>query len=228
MQTNLEITEEPICKLIPAVNFTPPIQINDLILSTFGHASAFLFSTLATTDTSTPGAIFNNDYPEPKPIAIIYLNKEKSVAVVSTTQFFKPIHANTVCQILFTSLMFSRAIILDSLPTLGYQLGKYKENVLIWVGTNGTTVADKRIQQIDTGEIISGISGAFLILAEMCSKACYVFIGIMQEYSVGKDTLHTFAVLGELVDSLKIVNDELYVNTILTNTNNKLASHSFT
>ena len=228
MQTYYEITGDNECKLIPETVFTPPITTTDLIFSTFGHASTYLFSTLAATDLFTLAAIFNNDQSEPKPLVIIYFNKSRNTVIATTTQFFKPVYANNVVQLLSAFLIFSRAIILDSLPTLSYQLGKYKDNVLIWVGTNNTVVPDKRIEQIDPGEVISGIAGAFLIMSEMCSRPCYVFIGVMQEYLVGRDTLKTYGVLGELIEFLKLATDEQTINFLITNTNNKLASNSFT
>eukprot|EP00826_Nyctotherus_ovalis_P057568 TRINITY_DN787_c0_g1_i13.p1 TRINITY_DN787_c0_g1~~TRINITY_DN787_c0_g1_i13.p1 ORF type:complete len:253 (-),score=46.83 TRINITY_DN787_c0_g1_i13:132-794(-) len=215
-----------LCRFFPAISFHPPLPVADLILSTFGHASAYLFTTTAASDVVTLGTIFSRDTP--KPIVILYLNRASNMMVASTTQFFKPLFANCVVYTIFSCFDFSRAIILDSLPSVSYQMGRLKENTLVWVGTKSTSVKNAKIEEVEVGEVIKGIAGAFLIMAEMTCRACYVFIGVMQDYSVGKDTLKTFGVLSELIACLEVVNNGIHIKSIINTVNNELTSHSFT
>ena len=224
MVSFLEEQESFVCKFNPIAEFKSS-TVNDLIITAFGHASAFILCSSIGPTLKTIATISCQYHNETKDIFILY--QHSNTVVASATEAFKSMFVNDVLQLIFTHLQFSRATILGTIPTLNYEFGKHQTNTLLWVGTNGCKVDIKKTGRVDPGIILGNVIGAGLVACEVAGKECYAFLGIMQEYSISRSSLKVFEPINEILDYIKTNDDESYVKKRINEVNGKLENHLF-
>lgn len=228
MVSLLEKQEAFTCK-IKYTKLTSKLHITDLFISTFGHPSAFLFcSYLNNPETQQIASISAAYHNETNEIISVWMHKtEQKYAFACCTDKFMNQFSNEAFQILSELLEFDKIICLDAMPTLSYQCGKYETNKLISISSSVAKQEIKKSIRIEPNTRIGGLLGAALAYAEIMRKECYGFIGVMQEYSVSRDSIKVFENINEIVEYVKEKKEETELKKVINSINLKLENNLF-
>jgi len=212
----------------PELQKTLAAPIEDLLISTMGHASAFLLSCIPYSSLDKIGYVIAEYHGEKKEAFQIYVSKSSPKIVLGiATEAFRPQFSNDTTKILFNLIKCHRVIVLDAIPSMSYVFAQYENNALLCVNNKYCSVPMKSGSRVSSGTCLGGMIGSVLTKCEIKGIACYACLGVMQEYSVSIDSIKIFSSISELVPFLKILSTSPQTKEVIVAINYKLENHLF-
>ncbi|MDR3549043.1 MAG: hypothetical protein P4M11_12410 [Candidatus Pacebacteria bacterium] len=193
--------------------FTPSVQFpakgltgNDLVIGSFGHASAYILCSVPSADLLPLGNVQVTYHNEHKSVFSLYSRKSDPAVIIAVgTENFKSQFAGETLWILFQTIKsLKRVVVLDTVPSMSYVFGQYEDNRLLCLSNRFCPPAKAGCGKMPAGASVGGLIGSVLTRCEIAKVPCYAYLGVMQEYSTSIESVKVFTSVGEVLGYLKL------------------------
>jgi len=208
-----------------------PLKTDLIVISTFGHPSAYITSKLP--EKTTKIASYSATNRKAVPLFEVYLSGDKSTLFASFTETIPEVAYSPIAKLFFKQFSGKHVLLLDSIHNAKFNPHNVNSDEkfpqIRYLATSPLVhkkETDTKVKKLENGKTLSGVIADFFIHCELNKIPAEVYLVIFQEYQIIFDDIAGFEAIKHKHKNLDKVIKAGDVSAIIKAVNKKLFAKS--